>query len=170
MHGKDTVALMIKEELERNGKRVLIAHYADLLKYMCKMFFGWNGEKDDAGRELLQRVGTDIVRGKHDSSYWVRSLIGMVKMFDGEWDYVLIPDARFPDESVHLGHNYHVDSIHLRIVRKGFKSPLSKEQQEHESETALDTCTPDLLIINDGTLEELKSKVEQLVERGFFDE
>ena len=61
-HGKDTLAGMMKEELERKSKRVLIAHYADLLKFICKNFFGWNGEKDDNGRALLQRVGTDVIR------------------------------------------------------------------------------------------------------------
>ena len=63
-HGKDTSAAILKEIYEANGKRVLITHYADLLKYICKNFFGWNGEKDDYGRTLLQQVGTNIVCAK----------------------------------------------------------------------------------------------------------
>ena len=60
-HGKDTSALMVKEMLEDDGYKVLIAHYGDLVKYICRTFFQWNGEKDEAGRSLLQRIGTDAV-------------------------------------------------------------------------------------------------------------
>ena len=49
-HGKDTTAGFLKSTLEADGYKVQVAHYADLLKYICKQFFGWNGQKDDAGR------------------------------------------------------------------------------------------------------------------------
>ena len=52
--GKDTLASMLKDELEKNGSRVLITHFADLLKFIAKEFFKWNGEKDNEGRRLLQ--------------------------------------------------------------------------------------------------------------------
>ena len=52
--GKDTTALLLKEALEKKGYRVLITHYADLLKFVCKEYFGWNGEKDEEGRTLIQ--------------------------------------------------------------------------------------------------------------------
>ena len=38
-HGKDTAAELIKEHLEAQGQRVLITHFADLLKYICKQIF-----------------------------------------------------------------------------------------------------------------------------------
>ena len=56
------------------GYSTLIVHYADLLKYMCKTFFGWNGEKDEFGRSLLQRVGTDCIRNV-EPDYWVDFVI-----------------------------------------------------------------------------------------------
>ena len=51
-HGKDATAHFIKNALETDGYSVLVAHYGDLVKYICKTFFGWNGEKDDNGRTL----------------------------------------------------------------------------------------------------------------------
>ena len=74
--GKDTVAGIIKERLEHDDRKVLITHYADLLKYICKTFFNWNGKKDERGREILQYVGTDIIR-KQDENYWVDFLISI---------------------------------------------------------------------------------------------
>lgn len=50
-HGKDTTATILKAALEGRNNKVLIFHYADLLKYLCKEYFGWNGEKDELNKE-----------------------------------------------------------------------------------------------------------------------
>lgn len=89
-HGKDTTAGIIKELLESKGQKVLIAHYGDLVKYICRTFFNWNGEKDADGRHLLQYVGTDVIRERYPN-YWVDFVAEMLEVFYGEWDWVLIP-------------------------------------------------------------------------------
>ena len=68
-HGKDTLASAAKDYLEGKGRRVLILHYADYMKYIAKEYFGWNGKKDSVGRHLLQQLGTNIVR-EVDENYW----------------------------------------------------------------------------------------------------
>ena len=55
-HGKDSFATAFKKIAEENENKVLIIHYGDILKYVCKQYFGWNGEKDEVGRTLLQHV------------------------------------------------------------------------------------------------------------------
>ena len=160
-HGKDTSAEMLKEMLEADGYKVLIAHYGDLLKYICTAFFGWNGEKDDYGRSLLQRIGTDVIR-KKDPEYWVSFISGILKIFDGEWDYVLIPDSRFPNEIAYLKSNG-FDVTHLRVIRNNFVSPLTLEQQVHPSETALDNVVPDYHINNHGTLSDLSNAISKWI-------
>lgn len=160
-HGKDTLAGMMKEELEGKGKRVLIAHYADLLKFICKNFFGWNGEKDDNGRALLQRVGTDVIR-KQNPDYWVGFMISILKLFPDEWDYVIIPDTRFPNE-IETIKNAGLDFVHIRIERPNFKSPLTEAQQKHISETALDGYPCHIYVGNGGTLEELRNGVTKII-------
>ena len=57
-HGKDTFANILKKEYVTRNKRVLVTHYGDLVKYVCRMFFNWDGEKNEPGRSLLQRIGT----------------------------------------------------------------------------------------------------------------
>ena len=96
-HGKDTTAKLLEEILEAQGNRVLIAHYGDLVKYVCKTFFGWDGKKDEKGRTLLQRVGTDKIRAV-SPDYWVDFIVSILDIFCDEWDYVLIPDTRFSNE------------------------------------------------------------------------
>ena len=156
-HGKDTTAGFIKEILEEEGDVVLITHYADLLKYICKAYFGWDGKKDEAGRKLLQFVGTDIVRKKYPD-FWVDFMLIVLKLFENQWDYVLIPDTRFPNEIDDIFTYF--DGWHLRVERPGFASPLTPEQQKHPSETALDNVKPDYTICNDGTLEDLRATVK----------
>lgn len=160
-HGKDTSANLLEAMLEDEGYKVLIVHYGDLVKYICKTFFDWNGEKDVYGRSLLQRIGTDVIR-KQEPDYWVSFVAGILKFFDGEWDYVLIPDSRFPNEVDYLKERG-FDVIHMRVVRPNFVSPLTPEQQKHPSETALDNVIPDCYINNCGTLNNLRDTVSDLI-------
>lgn len=160
--GKDTAGGMIFRSLNRNGKRAIIMHYADLVKYVCKTFFGWDGQKDEDGRTLLQRVGTDIVR-KKDPDYWVRFVDDMIGFFgDVAWDYVIIPDCRFPNELEYMKQYY--DVLHLKITRKNKYSQLTDSQKNHPSETSMDGVKPDVSISNDGDFNELYDKIETFLE------
>lgn len=160
-NGKDTFAELLKEELECNGKRVLIAHYADLLKYICKTFFGWDGLKDEKGRSILQYVGTDVIRHQCED-YWVKFMMEFLFMFRNEWDYVLIPDTRFPNEIEYVKSSwvggYGTNTV--RVTRPNFDSGATKEQLSHASECALDDYEFDVRILNEGTIDDLRVKVD----------
>lgn len=153
-NGKDTVADFLHKALVNDGKRVLVTHYADLLKYICTNYFGWDGNKDARGRQMLQYVGTDVIR-KQNPTLWVDFVSMLLKYFHENWEYVIIPDCRFPNEVTTMVENG-FDTVHLRVVRNNFKSPLTEEQQQHPSEIALDNVEPDYFIYNDGTLGELE--------------
>ena len=159
-HGKDTTASILYNQLTESGKKVVLVHYADLLKFICKEYFGWNGEKDDTGRTLLQKVGTDVIR-KQEPDYWVDFILKIVSFFNNEWDYIIIPDTRFPNELNKITENgYHL--IHIRVIRPEFESSLTVEQQQHISEIALDNVEPDIEVFNRGTIEELIRVVQDV--------
>ena len=160
-HGKDTAASILREIFEENGKSVLITHYGDLVKYICKTFFGWDGKKDEYGRNLLQYVGTDVIRSK-DPDYWVKFVNGIISFFSSEWDLVIIPDTRFPNEIEFLKSSG-LNVIHIRVTRSDFISPLTEKQKNHPSETALDHYEADYYINNDGTITDLKQKLFEWV-------
>jgi len=163
-HGKDTTASIIKSQLESIGKKALICHYADLLKYICRTFFDWDGQKDDKGRSILQYVGTDNIR-QQNKDYWVKFIADFLRMFYNEWDYVLIPDTRFPNEIEYMGDCFNDGDVHtIRVERPNFISPLTEEQQNHPSECALDGYEMDVLITNGGTLQDLELKVKHYIE------
>lgn len=159
--GKDTTAVMMKKVLEETQQqRVLIIHYADLLKFMCKSLFGWDGQKDEAGRHILQYVGTDVIR-KQEPDFWVAFIIKVLNLFPNEWDYVLIPDARFPNEISEL-RKAGFDVRHVHVSRP-IENGLTEEQRNHISENALNAVVPDESIENNGSLEELNRRITDMV-------
>ena len=66
-HGKDTTAEMLKKKLEELQYKVLIIHYADYVKYVCRQYFNWDGNKDEKGRTILQQVGTNLARARRET-------------------------------------------------------------------------------------------------------
>jgi len=156
-NGKDSFAGFLKKHLEERNKRVLIMHFADNLKFVCKSYFGWDGNKDETGRTILQHVGTDIVR-KKNPDYWLNNVIEFIKLFEDEYDYFVLADTRFQNE---LGFEegrklWDVKSVY--VTRRNFKSPLTIEQQNHRSETDLDNCNLDIYLFAED-LDELERVV-----------
>lgn len=151
--GKDTVADFLKDILESREKSVVIFHYADLLKFICSKYFGWDGKKDEQGRTLLQYVGTDVVRKKYPG-FWVSFFNDFIELFYDQWDYIIVPDCRFPNEIwgvlVPDGKKDYKGVYKLRIERPGYDNGLTEEQKQHPSETSLDNETFDYTIINEG--------------------
>jgi hypothetical protein len=158
--GKDTCANILKEKLEAQGKRCLIVHYADLLKFYAKQYFKWNGVKDASGRTLLQKLGTDIVRTR-DPNYWVNSVASFIYVFQNDFDYIFIPDTRFPNECNCMKENF--DTITLKINRPFHENNLSPEQRLHPSETALNSFEFDYEIITEEGLNNLTKHVYEFI-------
>jgi len=160
-HGKDTVSQIMRKALLGYGQRVLVIHNADLLKFMCKQLFSWDGNKDEHGRTLLQYVGTDVVRNKKPN-FWIDFIAEVLELFNGEWDYVLIPDCRFPNE-VDVLKDRGFDVIHVSVMRDNYDNGLTEEQRSHPSETALDDVTPDVLLHNAGSIVDLTREVLKFI-------
>lgn len=158
-NGKDTTASILKNVLEKDNKSAIILHYADLLKYICKQYFGWDGVKDEHGRTILQHIGTDIIR-KKEQDYWVNFIKSFINLFYEEFDYFIIADARFPNEIDLIKRDF--DTTHIKVIRENFKSPLSEEQQKHISETALNNYVADLYIYNNGSISDLAKNIEYI--------
>jgi hypothetical protein len=52
------------------------------LKKMAIELFNWDGVKDEAGRRLLQQVGTDLMRNLWSSGYWVEKTFSQLVSYD----------------------------------------------------------------------------------------
>lgn len=166
-HGKDTFASFFKERAEQDGKKVLIIKYGDILKYVLKQYYNWDGNKDEAGRKLLQSVGSNVFRVNNPDT-WVNCVINIVKGFGSTYDYVLVPDVRFHNE-ITMWMGELIDFTTVRVNRYNadgtlFDNPnLTPEQKKHPSEVTLDDYIFDY-VVNNFELKELKQKAEEIYE------
>ncbi len=94
----------------------------------------------------MQQIGTNCIR-EQDPDYWVDFVANIIKMFPNRWDFVIIPDVRFPNEIDRIA-DAGFPATHLRIVRPNFESQLTEEQKNHPSETALNNTVPDFVVNN----------------------
>lgn len=166
-HGKDTVAKLIQKDLQNKGKSVLIIHFADPVKWLARDFFNWDGNKDINGRELLQTLGTEIMR-KNFPTYWAEIISKFIAAAN-KWDYVLIPDWRFENEfEIIYKYNPLVTTIRVNRFNKDgskfFNSNMTCVQRLHISEWELDNFPFEWIIDNRGTIEDLKNSVEIMLE------
>jgi hypothetical protein len=147
-HGKDTIAAHLTESFgfSRYG-------FGDPIKEIARTQYGWDGQKDDRGRALLQAIG---VHGRaYDLGIWVKKALAKAEE-EGLPERIVIPDWRFPDEVETVqawaaGHGYAVKTARvLRTCEDGhtlFDNGLG-ELNQHESETALADYNCHILLKN----------------------
>lgn len=161
--GKDTFANCLKNIFDKQGKKTLIVHYADYLKFICKAYFGWDGEKDNKGRTLLQHIGTDVARARRPT-IWVEVVKIFIDVFGSDYDYILIPDTRFSQEIDLCKEEY--DTTSIRIHRPNFDNGLTEEQKLHPSETSLDNYSFDITINCPSGIKNVQEYAEMIVAEG----
>lgn len=181
--GKDTSAKMIKKYLEEAcGDRVIIIHFADILKYIAAQYYDWDGQKDEKGRTLLQKLGTDIGK-KYNPGVWGRVTCELLTAMRGTFDVAIIPDLRFTDEVDTLkkffsgglgGGSVTLLRINrLQLDNSGqmcyYNIGLTEEQLNHHSEIDLDGARFDRVITTvEGfeitSLEMLEKSIKCIVE------
>lgn len=162
-HGKDTVADILMDCLDGKITKISVAYY---LKDIAKRFFGWDGNKDEAGRNLMQHLGTNIIRETIDSNFHINRLCEDIKIIYDTYDYVVVPDVRFLNE-ISVPRNIFGDKIiTIRVNRSNFKSNMTPEQLNHPSETELDGFDFDHIIHNDAKIEDIQRQIEDLIMSG----
>ncbi len=145
-HGKTTFRNFVSDYLTVAGINHAKLSYGNYVKFVAKEFFGWDGKKDEAGRTLLQWIGTDWTKSK-DRDYWIKCAMRDVDMFSDatRWRYVLIDDCRF-EEEISLWENSGYRVITTRVKRLEYTSSLTDDQLKHPSETSLDSYKFDNVI------------------------
>jgi len=108
-------------------------------------------------RRLLQWWGTEYRRSE-DPDYWTRAWQRKVSGFQLDLIHILVDDVRFMNE---LDVIRNLGGYFVKIDRPGIAAGGN-----HASETSLDAFHDwDEVILNDGSLEEFKCKIEQLAKR-----
>ena len=159
--GKDTTTNFLKEIYK---DKMINLQYGSYIKEYAKKISNWDGNEETKPRELLQQLGTDIIRKQIDNRFFIKKMIDDIKVYSFFFDIIVISDARFKIEIDDIKQNFN-DVISINVSRPNFDNGLTEEQKRHPSEVDLDDYNNfDYKIINDETLENLKEKIERLVE------
>lgn len=163
-HGKDTVAKMIRDAYERIGLNTINLQYSTPIKEYAKKISNWDGSEETKPRELLQTLGTELIRQKIDFLFFVKRMISDIKVYSYFFDIITISDARAKVE-LDIPKQELKNVIVINVTRPSLESELTASEQKHYTETDLDDYNNfDYKIVNDGTLEDLEEKVGIILE------
>lgn len=168
--GKDEAFVQLKK---LNVDVVRYAFGDEIKKVVQK---AWNIPRTDMVRkpshvrELLQIVGTNLVRDQIDEYQWIRKTNESIIRNDDAHrtgtrtcKHIIITDVRFLNEVKWIQDDL---GIIIRINRKDNKisSSTSKKHTSHRSENEWKTAKNVKFINNDGTRKELGLKLKQILE------
>lgn len=159
--GKTTFANLLKENFKEKGQKVMLINYGDMVKYIACQYYNWSGNKDEEGRTLLQKIGTE--RGRNiDSLIWIQMVEKIINICSRDYDIAIIADCRFPNE-FERWEERNIEIKKILVERVNHNNKLTPEQREHPSETSLDHYDNwDFLVNNDATLEDLERRVNTI--------
>lgn len=158
--GKDTVAKYINEIYE--NKKVLNLQYSSYIKEYAKKISTWDGNEETKPRQLLQELGT-IIKTKINNNFFVNKIIDDIKVYSLYFDIITISDARYEIE-IETPKKQIDNVISIHVIRPNFDNGLNNIENNHPTEIELDNYNKfDYEIINDGSLEQLKIKVEKIL-------
>ena len=169
--GKDTIADYLNSQYE-----IIKAPFADNLKRRAKNDFDltyeqlWGNEKEiiderynKTPRQILQIMGTDWFRSI-DSNFWIKENYRYINtIHSANINGISITDVRFQNEADFV---QEIGGYLIKVERTD-RDKISNEI--HASETELESIKSDLVISNNGTLEELYAKVDiALIKLGIY--
>ena len=137
--------------------------FGDPIKKFC-LDLGWNGKKDVRGRRLLQDLGQAL--RNYDIDYWVNlwsdsieeATVSLGNGINTSPTRIVAPDVRFGNEAEKI---LALGGILLNITNRRISLPDGLSNHESERFDFMDL--PHVDIPNDGSINNLKNKVTQIV-------
>lgn len=167
--GKDTLAVMLIEELGKLGRPAWRIGFADALKDSAHQLFGrlgletrayydrnpWERTEPLPGAPHLTPVKLWIAFGEAmksiDPRIWLDA--GLSRADATHADFVLMPDLRFPLEAEEIRRR---GGVTVKVTRPG--------QVTHASDHALHGWDWDVIMANEGTLDDLRRDARDLAD------
>lgn len=161
--GKDTFAKLIKQEEEKNNKKVCILKLTAPLYRWAEDYFNYDKEKDEKPRELLQTIGYDILQLKlKKKDFLLDYLITTIEILDDYYDVGLITDGRLAHEIEVLKEKY--PNIKTILLTNKKDNKLTNKEKNHQTEIDLDDYQDFDYIVENKDMESLKLEALKIVE------
>lgn len=167
--GKDTFGDALERVLSKDYKvcRLSVGTY---IKFYAEKYFGWDGNDETKPRELLQMLGTEIIRKQIDPKFHVNRLIQDIKVLSYFYDVFIISDVREPIEILDVKSCYGCVTT-INMIRPDFVNELSDKQRSHYTEVAMDGYSDyDYVVVNDKDISHLDEIAFDIVNEVMVDE
>ncbi len=161
--GKDSTAEYIDEYYRSRGLDVVNIQIAFYIKMYAKEIAKWDGDNETKPRQLLQDLGTELIRKQIDEYFFIKRIIQDIDIYSRYFDIITISDGRLPEEFASIKLAY-PETVTVHVTRPGYVSHLTKDQKAHVTETLVDDIDYDYEVVNDGTLDDLQKKAIELVQ------
>jgi len=165
--GKSTFAKFIQGHCPKDKKCVILS-FASILKTMLfkaeicteeEMYL----RKTPYSREMMQKIGTNIIRDQIDPNFFCKCMIKEIKEvaksnppFNKD-TIIVIDDVRFQNEAQLIEN---IDGVLISIIRP--ESEVSLDV--HKSETEMDRIKTEMAVFNDSDLENLEKAAKSLMD------
>lgn len=161
-HGKDTTASFLKEFYEKDNKKVIYSRAGKYIKFYVKEMTNWDGSEENKPRELLQTLGTDVIRNKlNKAEMLIERQLDDIEIYSYFYDAIIVPDIRLPREIDSVKEKFD-NVITIKINRTNFETDLTGNQKSHITETAMDNYNDFDYILTNDTLDKLKEDVYKI--------
>ena len=161
--GKDSTAEYIDEYYRSRGLDVVNIQIAFYIKMYAKEIAKWDGDNETKPRQLLQDLGTELIRKQIDEYFFIKRIIQDIDIYSRYFDIITISDGRLPEEFASIKLAY-PETVTVHVTRPGYVSHLTKDQKAHVTEALVDDIDYDYEVVNDGTLDDLQKKAIELVQ------
>lgn len=157
--GKHEVSKIIEEYY--NEMKSITISFGYYIKDYAKRISSWDGSEETKPRELLQKLGIELIKNKIDNKLFIKRIIEDIEIFSYFYDIIIVNDARLLDEIATLKQKYN-NSVTIKIERNS-DNGLTEEQKNHITETELDDYNDYDYLIQNNDYNELKNNVIEIL-------
>lgn len=190
--GKDTVATFIEEYLSDHpmykGSKIRRLAFADKLRgamealdpWLCASSYpallsdvlsaygGWEEAKCSMWggelRRLLQRGGEEMGRKCLGERTWINFIVQEFFDMYGDQEAAIITDVRYANEADEIRSFERWSTFYSFIIKVDRPDTGTDVYSSHPSEAGVDDIDADVLIVNRGTLEDLRNEVRDVMD------
>lgn len=161
-HGKDTIASFLKEFYEKDNKKVIYSRAGKYIKFYVKEMTNWDGSEENKPRELLQVLGTEVIRNKlNKGEMLIERQLDDIEIYSYFYDAIIVPDIRLPREIDSVKEKFD-NVVTIKINRINFETDLTGNQKSHITETAMDNYNDFDYQLTNYNLDKLKEDVYKI--------
>lgn len=166
--GKDTTASIIHKIYSKKALKVINLQYSFYMKEYAKSISDWDGSEDTKPRELIQFIGTELIRRNINELFFVNRICEDIEVYSYFFDVITVSDVRQILE-IEIPKSKFDKVVSIHIKRDNFNNNLTTTEKQHQTEIELDNYKGfDYIVNNQGTINDLELEIKKIITKGLI--